>query len=257
MYNKLFTKILDSSIWLEPNPTRIVWITFLAAMDEDGFAQFSSVRNLANRAMVTDDDAIKAVETLEAPDPDSNNKSHEGRRIERVPGGWMILNHAEHRAMVTRAISRDQTRVRVAKHRAKSKVADLYPKVVEFYGGLCAYCGVSPGVEMDHVIPTSRGGTHEIGNLVPACKPCNSSKKNTLRSPIKPHPWMCNADVTPSEAVSEADAHSMLRSSSVGTLSTSYSDRANGRDVLTKRPESEKNKRQLRQSMAGAVKGMP
>jgi hypothetical protein len=59
-------------------------------------------------------------------------------------------------------------------------------------------------------------------------------------------------------AEAEAEAEGLpLRSSSVGTLSTSYSDRANGQDVLTKRPEAEKNKRQLRQSMAGAVKGIP
>jgi hypothetical protein len=41
MYNRLFTKILDSSIWLEADTTRIVWITMLASMDEDGFAPFS------------------------------------------------------------------------------------------------------------------------------------------------------------------------------------------------------------------------
>ena len=27
MYSKLFNKILDCSIWLEPQSTRIVWIT--------------------------------------------------------------------------------------------------------------------------------------------------------------------------------------------------------------------------------------
>jgi hypothetical protein len=34
MYNKLFTKILDSSIWLENHATVRVWITLLASMDE-------------------------------------------------------------------------------------------------------------------------------------------------------------------------------------------------------------------------------
>ena len=119
MYNKLYTKILDSSIWLEPNPTRIVWITFLAAMNEDGFAQFSSVRNLANRAMVTPEDAETAVQTLESPDPDSNNKANDGRRIERVPGGWMILNAGDYKDIVTRMESLRLNRDRVAKHRAK------------------------------------------------------------------------------------------------------------------------------------------
>jgi hypothetical protein len=29
---------------------------------------------------------------------------------------------------------------------------------------------------MDHRIPLSRGGRHEIDNVIPACKPCNSRK---------------------------------------------------------------------------------
>ena len=52
MYNKLFTKILDSSIWLEPSGTRIIWLTMIAAMDENGFVQFASVANLAHRARI-------------------------------------------------------------------------------------------------------------------------------------------------------------------------------------------------------------
>jgi 5-methylcytosine-specific restriction endonuclease McrA len=39
----------------------------------------------------------------------------------------------------------------------------------------CSYCG-DPAVEIDHVIPTSKGGTHELSNLVPACLRCNRSK---------------------------------------------------------------------------------
>ncbi len=121
MYNKLFTKILDSSIWLEPTPTRIVWMTLIAAMDESGFAQFASVGNLAHRAIVDMNDAQKAVESLEGPDPESSDPENDGRRIERVPGGWMVLNAEKYRQMVTRAVIQEQTRIRVQKHRAKSR----------------------------------------------------------------------------------------------------------------------------------------
>lgn len=49
--------------------------------------------------------------------------------------------------------------------------------VLERDGWRCVYCGVA-GVplELDHVIPKSRGGEHSLENLVAACKPCNSSK---------------------------------------------------------------------------------
>jgi hypothetical protein len=71
MYNKLFSKILDSSIWLEPDPVRLVWITLLAAMDQDGYAHFSALQNLADRAKVSLQDTHLAVEKFMSPDPES------------------------------------------------------------------------------------------------------------------------------------------------------------------------------------------
>lgn len=44
------------------------------------------------------------------------------------------------------------------------------------YDNACAYCGTKAKLTRDHVIPLVRGGRHSIGNLIPACGPCNSSK---------------------------------------------------------------------------------
>ena len=121
MYNKLFTKILDSSIWMEPLATRIVWVTLIAAMDEDGFVAFASPSNVAHRARVTDDEAREAIATLEGPDPNSSNPDNEGRRIERVPGGWIVINAPIYRDLVTREIIKKQTRERVQRYRQKAK----------------------------------------------------------------------------------------------------------------------------------------
>lgn len=41
----------------------------------------------------------------------------------------------------------------------------------------CFYCG-GEAATLDHVIPIAKGGRHSIGNLVAACKSCNSSKKD-------------------------------------------------------------------------------
>lgn len=49
--------------------------------------------------------------------------------------------------------------------------------------GLCHYCGVrvgSRGLTMDHVVPLIRGGKSTRGNVVPACKACNSKKQSLL-----------------------------------------------------------------------------
>jgi hypothetical protein len=117
MYNKLFTKILDSSIWLEDDATRLVWLTLIAVMDEDGFCQFASVPNVAHRARVSVEAAQKALSCLESPDPNSSDPANEGRRLERVPGGWVVLNAEKHRRMITRAVVQEQTRERVRRFR--------------------------------------------------------------------------------------------------------------------------------------------
>lgn len=121
MYNKLFTKILDSSIWLESGPTRLVWLTFLAAMDEDGYVQFAAPANVAHRARVTVEEAEEALRVLESPDKNSSNPTYDGRRVERVPGGWIVLNAKEHRELVTRVVQREQTNERVRRFRERKR----------------------------------------------------------------------------------------------------------------------------------------
>jgi len=48
----------------------------------------------------------------------------------------------------------------------------------ELLGQCCIYCGRSDvPLTRDHKIPLFRGGSNDIYNIVPACKPCNSSKR--------------------------------------------------------------------------------
>jgi 5-methylcytosine-specific restriction endonuclease McrA len=42
-------------------------------------------------------------------------------------------------------------------------------------GGRCVYCG-NTASSIDHVVPRSRGGTHEWSNVVSACRRCNHVK---------------------------------------------------------------------------------
>jgi 5-methylcytosine-specific restriction endonuclease McrA len=49
--------------------------------------------------------------------------------------------------------------------------------------GVCHYCGnkVAPGdLTMDHIVPLVRGGRSTRGNCVPACKACNTRKRDLL-----------------------------------------------------------------------------
>ena len=49
--------------------------------------------------------------------------------------------------------------------------------------GICNYCGrtFKPAeLTMDHLVPLARGGRSTQGNVVPACKDCNTKKKYLL-----------------------------------------------------------------------------
>ncbi len=98
---------------------------FIAVMNEDGFVQFASVANVAYRARITDEEAKQAIQILEGPDPNSADDDNDGRRIEKVPGGWIVLNAQKYRDLVTREMVREQTRIRVARKREKDKGVTL------------------------------------------------------------------------------------------------------------------------------------
>lgn len=49
--------------------------------------------------------------------------------------------------------------------------------------GLCHYCGrptPAKALTMDHIVPIARGGASTKGNVVPACKECNTAKQQLL-----------------------------------------------------------------------------
>jgi 5-methylcytosine-specific restriction endonuclease McrA len=74
---------------------------------------------------------------------------------------------------------------RTKKHRRRNAETLLvterdWQRLVARFGGLCAYCQSRPATEHDHIFPISKGGRHSIGNLLPACQPCNLSKRDHL-----------------------------------------------------------------------------
>ena len=95
-YTKLFSSILASTIWREDDKTRIVWITLLAMSDRHGIIE-GSIPGLADFAHVSIAECEIALARLMAPDEYSRSPDADGRRIERVDGGWRLINHEKYR----------------------------------------------------------------------------------------------------------------------------------------------------------------
>lgn len=55
----------------------------------------------------------------------------------------------------------------------------LVTQIYERDESKCVYCG-DAGYQIDHVVPVSRGGPTFSGNLVLACRKCNSTKGGRL-----------------------------------------------------------------------------
>jgi len=95
-FTKLVPEIVMSSIWNESPEVRCVWIAMLATKDENGYVR-GNATSLARLANVSLESAKEAIEKFQLPDPDSNSTEEDGRRIQAVPGGWFVINHARYR----------------------------------------------------------------------------------------------------------------------------------------------------------------
>lgn len=97
---------------------------------------------------------------------------------------------AEHRRAYARAyLQENPERMRAIRLRRRGRIrANSFAftirdwrKLLARFDGRCAYCGEQrDDLQREHVIPLSRGGTHGVGNIVPACPPCNYAKKDKL-----------------------------------------------------------------------------
>lgn len=119
-YTKLWSDIITSSVWNEDNKTRIVWITMLATANARGFVS-GVPTSMAILARVEKEDFDKAIGILTSPDPESRTPDHDGRRIEKVEGGWLILNYENHRNRISDDPAAISSRERQKKWREKHK----------------------------------------------------------------------------------------------------------------------------------------
>lgn len=74
-----------------------------------------------------------------------------------------------------REIRRAANQKRRASAKTSTADAPTTKQMADLMKDPCFYCGAKSD-HADHVIPLSRGGTHDLDNLVPACAKCNFSK---------------------------------------------------------------------------------
>lgn len=118
---KLDAAILESSLWLDSDATRVFLTALLMAepyvleseapqlavrdLTATGWSvppgRYGLVRaagtGIVHRARVDTDRGLAALERLCSPDPESRSTAYEGRRLARLDGGYVVLNYAAYR----------------------------------------------------------------------------------------------------------------------------------------------------------------
>ena len=111
--------------------------------------------------------------------------------IEIVEKVITIPNWNKHQSLDAYEKKKERDRLYQAERRAKQKLLVAgnsmpegglplkdWQKVLKEFNNQCAYCGSTDDLEQEHIVPVVRGGRYEIGNIVPACRHCNASKKD-------------------------------------------------------------------------------
>lgn len=119
-YTKLWSQILESTIWQEPNDMLVLWIVLLALKDKDHIV-LASIPGLASRAKITNEKCEEYMLRFEGPDKYSSNRDYDGRRLERVPGGWLVLNGAKYQEFMRAEQRREAVANAMQRMRARKK----------------------------------------------------------------------------------------------------------------------------------------
>lgn len=123
-YAKLFSSITESSLWSEPHTVRLLFISMLAKADSTGFVE-AALPGLARISNLTMDETEQALKVLESDDPHSKdlgvNPDNGGKRVIKVPGGWMVLNYEMYRNRKDETERREWMRKYMAQYRKDLK----------------------------------------------------------------------------------------------------------------------------------------
>lgn len=73
---------------------------------------------------------------------------------------------------------RQLTELEQRRNRFNQKSRDYFAKLVKRDGPACVICGSDESLCVDHIVPMSKGGSDDLGNLQLLCRPCNSRKRD-------------------------------------------------------------------------------
>lgn len=110
----------------------------------------------------------------------AENRAHYARSAKRRAAS--VARHAAHPEVHQAAHQRRRARAAQAEGTYSTQQRRA---LVARHDGRCGYCGVAGALQADHRIPLSRGGSHRIENIIPACRQCNCRKATSTEGEFR------------------------------------------------------------------------
>nr|WP_290224315.1 HNH endonuclease signature motif containing protein [Trichocoleus desertorum] len=79
--------------------------------------------------------------------------------------------------LIRRQLEQKREAIKKLNHQV-SYTPEQQQSILEAFSNCCAYCASPEVLTLDHFIAIANGGSETLGNLLPACRSCNSSKQN-------------------------------------------------------------------------------
>jgi hypothetical protein len=133
-WTPVFSKLVNSSVWSEPDFVCKVFITLLALKDADHVVRHTAYA-LGRLCWPGDPEGearvLKALKILESPDRKRiEPQPYEGRRIEKVEGGWLMLNGQFYEDLMRSVNRKAYKAVKQAEYRERNGKPPRRPKKV-------------------------------------------------------------------------------------------------------------------------------
>lgn len=119
------------------------------------------------------------------------NRTYRLKNPDKIKNIRYCYNHSD-RYYDLNSEAKKRYRARKNKSLINDLTSSLWHEIKIHFKNRCYYCkSRSAHLTQDHIIPLSRGGSHTITNIIPACRKCNSSKGiSSPPIPVQPLlPW--------------------------------------------------------------------
>ena len=169
-------RLSESSLLQCPVSTRWLFVWMLSQADSEGRVK-GTAESLARSSRTKLSHVERSLTILAQPDPSSQSPEFEGRRIEKIPGGWQILNYKKYREFR----SKRQVYEAEKKKRQRQRQRDMSRDVPECPGE----------IRTRHQIPDIREQSPQIATLDRSISKSTNKPSSTnarLQSKRAPNP---------------------------------------------------------------------